>query len=190
MEASEAVEQANKAGEAAEARERFVRRTAILVGVLAAILAVAAIAGNHAGEEVILNQEKATDTFNEYQADRLKMRMDTQNAATLIVITAGSANQAAAATQAAEWRKEAKDHYGPKVKELLQKANDYQSERDLAEAKHKALEFAEAVLQIGIVLATVAIVARVVALTYVAAGLGLVGLLLLLDGFTLAVRFP
>ncbi len=190
MEATEAVEQAEKAHEAVEAREHFVRRAAVLVGVLAAILAVAAIAGNQAGEEVILNQEKATDTWNEYQADSLKMRMDTQSAAVLTTLATGSTAEAAAKAQAAKWVAEANDHYRPTVADLRKTAEEYQKERDTAAARHKAYQFSEALLQIGIVLATVAIVTRIAALVFIGGGLGVIGLLLLLDGLMLVWRLP
>ncbi|MDQ6713678.1 MAG: DUF4337 domain-containing protein, partial [Candidatus Dormibacteraeota bacterium] len=164
MEANEAVEQANKARDATEARERFVRGAAVLVGILAALLAIATLAANAASEEVIVNQERATDTWNEYQADSLKRRMDDQNATMLTILAAGGPQQAAAAAEASRLKSEATSHYAPKIAKLSETARDYERERDKATDRHRILQLAEAGFQIGIVLGSIAIVTRLLAL--------------------------
>lgn len=190
MEPHEAVEGVEKAAEAAEAREHFVRRTAVLVAALAALLAIATLIGNQAMAEMILKQEQATDIWNEYQATRLKFKMDNQAAALLQVLSNGTPNQAAASKEVTALKKEASDKYAPESKKLRAHAEELERERDRAEARHRALALSEGVFQLAIVLASVGIVTRVVYLVFIAGGLGLAGLILLLNGLILAVRLP
>ena len=61
-------------------------------------------------------------------------------------------------------------------KELRALAEKYEHERDTQLAKYHHYEFASASYQIGIVLASAAVITGMVALTYVAIGLGAVGI--------------
>jgi hypothetical protein len=51
-------------------------------------------------------------------------------------------------------------------------------------------DYAEALLQIAIVLISVSLVAEVVWLAFMGGGLGLIGALLMINGFTLLVEVP
>ena len=190
MEPHEAVEGVEKADQVAQAHEHFVKRAAILVAALAALLAIASLFANHAMAEMILKQEQATDIWNEYQATRLKFKMDNLSAANLEILATGTPNQAAANKQASAYRKEASEKYTKESKDLRKKAEDFEAERDRAEGRHRALALAEGAFQIAIVLASVAIVTRVVWLIYISGGLGLAGLILLVNGLILVVRLP
>jgi uncharacterized membrane protein YukC len=59
----------------------------------------------------------------------------------------------------------------------------------VAHDRHNNYQIAEAAFQLAIVLCSIAIVARVIWLVFAGAGLGLVGLLALLNGFLLFVKF-
>ncbi len=181
MEPQEALEARERLARAAESGGGFARRAAVLVGVLAACLAIATLFGNQAAEDIVLSQERATDTFNEFQADSLKQRIGGYDATIL-----GALNQPAAAGAAA---KDAQAKGAGKAR-LLTRARAFEAERDAAERHHRSYQVAEAAFQIGIVLASIAIVARVAALVYLGGGLGVAGLLLLLNGLLGWVRLP
>lgn len=192
MEAREAMEQHERAAQAAEGGHEnasFGRRIGILVAVLAAFLAIASLSTNKAGQDTILDQARSADLFAEYQADSLKQRLGTENADSLKVLTTGTPNEAAAAPVIKSFRDDAKANKDKKDK-LLPEARHFEELRDRAEVRHRNLELAEAAFQIAIVLASVAIVARVVLLAYASAGLGLLGLLMLVNGFAGMVKLP
>jgi hypothetical protein len=180
LEAHEAIERHEKLKEASEPPEEarkdegFTRRAALLVAILAACLAVASLLGSQAEEEVLLNQERATDTFNEFQADSLKQRLGTDIANVLNAV-----NRPA---QAAEAQKDA-DTKGALKSGLLKQANRYQDERDAAAVRHRSYQLAQGAFQIAIVLTSIAIVGRVVALAVLGGALGATGLLLLVNGY-------
>ncbi|HEY2704570.1 MAG TPA: DUF4337 family protein [Candidatus Dormibacteraeota bacterium] len=177
MEANEAMEHAQRTGEQA-ARGNFGRHVAILVAVLAALLAIATLLGNQATADAILSQERATDTFSEYQADSVKEKVSADSA--LILRQLGGE---AAARAAADLERTAASE-AAKRRPLLPLARSLEAQRDTAEHRHHGYQFAEAALQIAIVLASVSIVARSRPLVCGSLGLGVLGVLFILDGAT------
>ncbi len=178
METREALEHVEQAEEAAERREDFGRRAAVVVSVMAALLAIANLAGSRASTEAILAQAKASDTYNEYQANSLKRHINLDDAAQLRILASGTPAQAAAETQAQSLEQAVNSKYQPAQDELLPMAQDLEHDRDVAESRHRGFQSAEAAFQLGIVLASISIVARARWLLIVGGGLGVVGLLL------------
>jgi hypothetical protein len=187
VETREVLEHAEQAEEAAEKRENFGRRAAVVVSIMAALLAIASLAGSRASTEAILAQAKATDTYNEYQANSLKRHVNDDDAAQLRILASGTAAQDAAEQQAASLEQAVTDKYQPAQDQLLPAAQDLEHERDLAESRHRGFQTAEAAFQLGIVLASISIVARARWLLAVGAGLGALGIVLGLNSFLLIV---
>ena len=188
METREVLEHTERAAEAAEQRENFGRRAAVVVAVLAALLAVATLAGSRASTEAILAQAKATDTYNEYQANSLKRHINLDDAAQLRILAGGTQNQGAAEQQAASLEQAVTDKYQPAQDQLLPVAQDLEQDRDTAEARHRGFQSSEAAFQLAIVLSSISIVARARWLLGAGIGLGVLGLLLAGNAFLLV--FP
>lgn len=184
------LEHVEEAEQAAERREDFGRRAAVLVSVMAALLAVASLAGNRASTEAILSQAKASDAYNEYQANSLKRHVNLDDAAQLRILATGGPSQAAAEKQAAGLEQAVNDKYQPAQDRLLPVAQDYEHERDLAEARHRGFQTSEAAFQLGIVLSSISIVARARWLLVAGGALGGVGLLLGANAFLMLVPPP
>jgi hypothetical protein len=178
------MERFERSEELAEARERFSRHAAILVAFLAALLAVSALLANNAVKDTILDQAKATDAFNELEANSLKKHITNNDAALLKTLATGKA-RASAGAQAKALKAAVAAKYAPNEAKLLPKAQEFAKKSDDAERHHKGFELAEAAFQIAIVLTSVAIVARAAMLLFLASGLGIVGIVLLIDGLTL-----
>jgi hypothetical protein len=136
-----------------------------------------------------LDQARSADLFAEFQADSLKQRLGSENADSLKVITKGTPNEAAATPVIKKFQDDANANK-QKKDNILPEARHFEELRDKAEVRHRNLELSEAAFQIAIVLASVAIVARVFLLAYASAGLGLIGLLLLINGFLEFVKLP
>lgn len=187
VETREALEHVEQAEEAAEQRENFGRRAAVLVSIMAALLAISSLAGSRASTEAILAQARASDTYNEYQANSLKRHVNLDDAAQLRILASGTAAQGAAETQAQSLEQAVNQKYQPAQDELLPVAQDLEHERDVAESRHRGFQSAEAAFQLGIVLASISIVARARWLLSVGGGLGIVGLLLGVNAILLLV---
>jgi hypothetical protein len=158
--ALEAHEHREHAEHAAHEKDSFVTRVSITVAVLAVLAAAAGSletveAGGAitASSEAVLAQDKATDAWNEYQADSLKKHV--------YGIAAG-----AGGPHAAEYQATAKEQTG-KQAEIKTRAQEDESERDklMAESRgheqrHHRLTIAATLLEIAIAICTVAIVTR------------------------------
>lgn len=184
------LEHVEEAEQAAAHREDFGRRAAIVVSVMAAGLAICSLAGSRASTEAILAQARASDTWNEFQANSLKRHVNLDDAAQMRILAAGGPAEAQANEQAAALERAVRDKYQPAQDELMPHAQELEHERDLAEARHRGFQTAEAAFQLGIVLSSISIVARARWLLLVGAGLGVLGLLLGANAFALLVPPP
>ena len=101
METREVLERVEQDEAVAEREERFGRQAAVVISIMAALLAISSLAGSRASTEAILAQARASDTYNEYQANSLKRHINLDDAAQLRILAAGSAAQSQAETQAA-----------------------------------------------------------------------------------------
>jgi len=138
----------------------FVARVAITVAFLAVLAAATGsletIEDGRAitsESEAVLEQDRATDAWNEYQADSLKRHMY------LLAADQGGA-------QADKYRATAKQQ-ADKQKDVRQQATDFEAERERLvqasqghEGRHHWLTGAATMLEIGIALSTVAIITR------------------------------
>jgi hypothetical protein len=176
--ALEAHEHAEHAEHAAHEHDPFISRVSITVAVLAVMAAsVGSLETIEAGgaitsaSEAVLSQDKATDLWDEYQADSLKKHLYG------LAADAGGAK----ASKYADTSKEE----GGKQAEIKKQALENEAERDrlLAasrahEHRHHWLTAAATLLEIGIAVSTVAIITRRRAFWLGALGLGVGGLVL------------
>jgi hypothetical protein len=190
VEAHEAMEHQHLATEAAHSREEFGRHAAVLVSVLAALLAIATILGNRATTEALLSQQKASDAWNEFQANSLKRHVNEDGASMLRILAAGTPGEAEARQQADALDQAVATKYRPTQDTLQHKAEELEHERDAAETRHRGLQVAEAAFQLGIVLSSISIIAHAVSLLWAGGFLGVLGVLLLANGIVLAVPLP
>jgi len=171
----DAHEHAEHAEHAAHEKNPFISHVSITVAVLAVMAAAAGsletVEGGRAiteSSEAVLAQDKATDSWNEYQADSLKRHIYE------IASVAGSA-------KAEEYAKEvSKDH--DSQDKAREKALDSEKDRDtrlkesaIHEERHHWLTGAATLIEIGIALSTVAIITSKRAFWFSAMGLGAVG---------------
>jgi hypothetical protein len=176
-------------------RDRFSRRVALVTAVYAVMLALAALGGNHAMKEMLLAQQKSSDQWafyqakvireHQYRAQKLRLEAD--------LVERGDTMKPAAREQvealAKQFGEEEKRYNGEK-KDIEKEAKALEHERDRWQTKDPYFLFAEAVLQIAIVMASVSILSRsgvIFAFSLVLAG---AGALLTLNGFLLLVEIP
>jgi len=184
-----------------EASERFRRRVAVVIGVLAALLAITALGADQARETTINSNIRASDAFAFYQAKNIRqtsyqlavtnLRVVLQTSPTLPAATRHSiqARIASYSTTIARYE-DGPTGGGQGKKQLLEQARHFEEERDRAERQVPSFNYAQALFQIAIVLSSVSIVASSRPLVLVASGLGLVAFLLMLNGYVVHLRLP
>jgi hypothetical protein len=176
--------------------DAFRRIAAVYLGVVAMLLAIAALGGNEAGKEMLNANIHASDTYSFYQAKNIRQTLYQISAAELELLSAGGALPSGDGGKAAELikryrdtaaRYESEPATGDGKKELMAKAKQWEEKRDHAAAQIPNFEYAEALFQIAIVLGSVAIVASSPWLLGLSATLSLCGALLTANGHLLLV---
>ncbi len=160
----------------------LMRNAAIVVAIFAAFLAIATFMGETAMKEVITGETKAADASAKLEANSIKTTM-AENDATVLRAVADDSEEKAATKHAALLEERLVEHYGPIDEELTHEIAFEEHERDHAEERHHLFEFASVGIQIAIVLASISIIARSVALLRGGAALGVVAIGVLAAGF-------
>ncbi len=196
MKADEAAELLDKDRE----QDRFRQLAAMVIGVFAMLLAITGLGGSNAGKEAINNNVLASNYFNFYQAKNLRQSVltaavDEFEVAWLSQPALPEATQNAIREKLRQYkatiaRYDSEPETNEGKKELLALARYHEAKRDHALKQDPYFDYAEALLQIAIVLISVAIVANLVWLSFVGGALGLLGSLLAINGFLLLVEIP
>ena len=187
---SEIHETIEKAQEGEHA-QYFNRRIALLIAVLALFLSFSETLGKSAQTEAIGANVESSDLWAFFQAKSIRLtQVNTAAEEMLVAAEAASdpATKAAMQKQIDSWKKTATRYdsepsTGEGRKELAERAKEAEAKRDLALAKYHHYELASAAFQVGIVLASAAVITGMVALAWFGGALGVVGLVLMLFGF-------
>ncbi len=182
---------------------------ALVISCLALMLAVSEIFGQKAQTTTLQSNIEASNLWSFFQAKTIRKTVQETAAEEFEVLAAGvkdEAQRAAMLERVAKWKAAAAKYESepgkpikdPKTgketgelspgegrKELIARAKVAEDKRDKYGNKHFRFEMATGSFQIGIVLASAAIVTGIGALLWGATGLGAIGLLLLVSGILL-----
>ena len=187
-----------------EQSERFRNRAALLIALLAAVLAIGGLGGGNATDDMIFNNIRASDTWAFFQAKNMRQTLYEVAAAQLEAeIAANGAATPAQAARLAEYRATIaryEDEPDPEApgdvtrgegkKQLRARAEAYEAARDRAGEQDGNFDMAEVLLQLALVLGSVAILAINRPILFLATLLGLGGAALTANGFLLLVPLP
>jgi Domain of unknown function (DUF4337) len=184
------IQEAIEKAEEGEHGNGFNRKVALVIAILALFLSFSETLGKGAQTEVVTKNIEASDLWSFFQAKDIRRTVVNVAADQTGLLAAGLADPAAKAAadkQIETWRHTAERYESdPKAgngrKELEEKAKTAEEERDLSTAKYHHYELASAAFQIGIVLASAAVITGMVVLAWLAGALGVVGLALLALG--------
>lgn len=181
-------------------QDRFKQRAAITIAIMAMLLAITSLGGSNAGKEALNNNITASNYFNFFQAKNMRQTAYSLAADQFELSWANdpalpAEARAALQKKLADYRKtvaryESEPDTQEGKKELMTRAREHEAARDHALKQDPYFDYAEALLQIGIVLISVAIVADAIWLSYLGGLLGVFGTLLMLNGFLLLVEIP
>jgi hypothetical protein len=193
-------EDASEMMDSEKSADNFKTRTAIMIAVLAMLLAVTGLGGQNAAKEATNNNIFASNLYAFYQAKNIRQTDFALAADALelsLLTTPGITPEVKAEYQkkidayrknVARYESEPSTNEGKK--ELLVRARAMEEIRDHALKQDPYFDYAEVLLQIAIVLASVAIVSGISWLVFGSALLGILGTLLMINGFTLLVAIP
>ena len=170
------------------------KRGAILVSFLAMFLAIVTLGGNNAAKEATQSNILASNFYSFYQAKNIRQTAykiaSDQMELELLNDKLGATSRAALEKKIQDYKKniaryESEPETQEGKKELLAIAKQHEATRDLALRQDPWFDYSQSLLQIAIVLTSVGLVMGSAAFFWTAAGLGLVGVVLGLNGFFL-----
>lgn len=190
------------------ADELFRARAALCIAILAAALALASLLGDNADQDQLAGNVQAADAYAFYQAKNIRqtdyklaiddLDWDLENNTELSPAQRAALQERRDNYQATVDRYESEPDAsdptnllkGEGKKELLARARFYEQARDAAGARGNNYDYAAGLLQIAIVIASVAIITLLRPLLYVALALGGIALFFLLNGLFGLVSLP
>ena len=157
---------------------------ALLISVLALVLAFSETLGKSAQTAALAYNIEASNLWAFFQAKTIRQTVLRTAAEELEATSSNDLSK----KQTAKWRETAQRYQNePETNEgrdqLMARAKDAEKKRDVSMARYHHYEVASAAVQIAIVLASAAIITAMVALVWIAGGLGLVGIAFCVIGF-------
>lgn len=178
-------------------RDRWI---GVYIGVLAVALAISAMGGGNAAKDANRKNVEATNIWGFFQAKNLRrhaLRLQVDALELQLANDAGLSETAREAIRAkvADYKKtDAQLTSDPKsnegLDELFHRGKALEAERDRAASRDPYFDYAQALLQIAIVLGGIAIITGGSMLLLFSAFAGLGGLLMAINGFTLFLSIP
>ena len=182
------------------AKDQRTKWIGVYIGILAVLLAICAMGGDNVDKDAMRFNIDASDNWSFFQAKntrRTSFRLATDDLQLMLVANPSLGAAARSAIQAKIDEYKAQDKKltsDPEKKEgldeLFQKGRDLEAQRDAALAQDPYFDWSNALLQIAIVLASVSIISGSTMLLAASGALGLLGTLLLLNGFFMIVAVP
>lgn len=187
------------------ANEKFDNRVALTIAFMAALLAITSLGGGNAAEDVANNNIHASDTWAFYQAKTIRQTTMRVAADDFEADLRANPNLP---TDAREFIQKKIDEYRSTVaryedepdkddpgnplkgegrKQLTARAKDFETRRDEAAKRDPNFDFSEALFQIAIVLASVAILADSRLVLRISLAAGAAATLLMLNGYFLLI---
>jgi hypothetical protein len=183
-----------------DSRNERNRWVGVYIGLLAVVLAICNVGGANAAKDAARANLDAANTWAFFQAKNIRRTAITMAADELELQLSAQPSMPPAARQAFEAK--IKDYRSTSQKlttdperkegldELFVKGKSFEAERDVALRKDPYFDWSQALLQIAIVLASVHLIIGNMTLLGLSGGLATLGVLLMLNGFTLALKLP
>lgn len=182
--------------EGTRTRDRWI---GVYIGVLAVVLAICAMGGANAAKEANHSNIEATNIWGFFQAKNMRRHvlrlqvdeLELQLASDAVTSPLRAAIEAKVASYKALDKQLTSDPESNEgLDELFHRGKALEAARDIAASRDPYFDWGEALLQIAIVLAGVAIISGGSMLIVLSALVGLGGLAMTLNGFTLLLHLP
>lgn len=165
-EAHELREKHEKAGESG------LRPVGFAMSVLAVLVAIITVLGHRTHTGAVLAQAQASDQWNEYQAQKIRLN-ETQLTSDMLTVLAEHDDRAKGMVEAYKARAE---KWAVQLKEEEAKAHEFEAEFRRAERKGNRFDLGEVILEIGLVITSITLLTRQRIYWYLGMIFGIAGL--------------
>ena len=157
-----------------EAGQESLTHVSLIISVLAVMVAMVTVLGHREHTEAVLAQARASDQWNEYQARRIR-QSQVGLTADLYALQAGTGNPGVQAKLSQY--KDRENKFQEQLNDDSREARAKEAEVTIAEKRAARFDLGEALLQIGVVLASITLLTRHWRYVIVALTLGVGGIL-------------
>ncbi len=177
------------------AKDRYTKRVALLTAVYAVFLAITSLGGNNAAKEMMLAQQQVTDQWAFYQSKAMRehlYRSQRQQLEAHLLERQESMGKSARERYESLIREMAAEEgrYRDEKKGIEKGAKELEATRDRNMSKDPYFDYAEVLLQIAIVMASIAILSSSRPVLWLSVGSAVTGVILTGNGFLLLFRIP
>jgi hypothetical protein len=172
MEPNEIQEFSEHLKEANEEKGESLTNISLAISILAVLVAMVTVLGHRSHTEAVLQQARASDMWNEYQAK--KIRSDNTQVAIDLLQLQPSSNQERVEKKVEEYRAHM-EKWKEDLAEEQKQAREFEADVTRAEAHASRFDLGEALLQISVVLCSVTLFTRRKLYFYLGLGIGAVG---------------
>lgn len=176
-------------------KDTFSKRVALCTALFAVILAITSLGGNNTAKDMMLSQQQSSNQWSYYQSKVMRehlYRLETQRADAILAERGATMNSQARALYEKQRQGYADDakRYAAEKGEIEQNAKKLEAQRDIGIAKDPYFDYAEVLLQIAIVMASISILSGSRPVFGVSIACAVLGAFLCLNGYLLLVKLP
>jgi hypothetical protein len=163
-----------------EGEEKGLRHVSLIIAILAVLVAMVTVLSHRAHTQAVLEQTRAADQWNEYQARKLRVQQ-TQIAIDLLSLqptndpVATQAKLSTYKTEITKWQGE--------LDQAMEEAHELETGVEHAEHEAARFDLGEALLQIAVVLASITLLTRHQRYVITALVLAAIGVLIAASAF-------
>ncbi|ADW70259.1 DUF4337 domain-containing protein [Granulicella tundricola] len=180
MEPNEIQEFSEHLKEAGEHGGESLTTISLAISILAVLVAMVTVLGHRTHTEAVLQQARAADQWNEYQAK--KIRSDNTQVAIDMLRLQANPNQAAVEKKIEDYTAHL-EKWKEDLAEEQKKAKEFEADVVHAEAQASHFDLGEAMLQISVVLCSITLFTRRKLYFFLGVSIGAVGLLFAASAF-------
>ena len=176
-------------------KDQFSKRVALCTALFAVVLAITSLGGNNAAKDMMLSQQQSSNQWAYYQSKVMRehiYKLEKQRAEALLLERGASMPQQAREMYARNLQGYAAEErrYATEKLEIESNAKKLEKQRDIGVAKDPYFDYAEALLQIAIVMASISILAGSRPVFYISIASAVIGAFLCLNGYLLLFKIP
>lgn len=176
-------------------KDVFSKRVALCTAFFAVVLAITSLGGNNTAKDMMLSQQQSSNQWAYYQSKVMRehlYRLESQRTEALLAERGPAMNRPARELYEKNRQLYAADaaRYSVEKQDIEQNAKRLEAQRDIGIAKDPYFDYAEVLLQIAIVMASISILSGSRPVFGVSIACALAGALLCLNGYLLLVKLP
>jgi Domain of unknown function (DUF4337) len=169
-------------GHEAHESDPLVMPVSLTISILAACLAMVTLLGHRAHTEELSRETQAASRWSQYQAKSIRQH-EAENTSDIVNLVASLDKEKGEGLQK-KYEKQL-EHYASDKEDVSEQAKDLENERDLASHKADRFDGGEALLEIGLVICSITLLAKNRAFWFAGMVLGAVGAVLAVSGLLL-----